>query len=119
LASFGLTMEIFRFDEEVSIPISQLGSRYKIGPLTGPGSRVRVQIIYLGPGGLIGRHEAGERQLFAVVAGSGWVAGEGDRRDLRTGYAAVWEAGESIEAGSAEGLTRSASRETSMCGRWA
>lgn len=44
--------------------------------------------------------------LFAVVTGSGWVSGRGgERRQIRTGQAAVWEPGEEHDAGSADGLT--------------
>jgi GrpB-like predicted nucleotidyltransferase (UPF0157 family)/quercetin dioxygenase-like cupin family protein len=99
-------VKIFRFDEEVSIPISQFGSRFKIGPLTGHNSRVRVQVMHLPPDGLIGRHVTPGQQLFAVVAGSGWVGGaDGVRRDIGPGYAALWEAGEDHEAGTNCGLT--------------
>ena len=99
-------MRTFRFDEEVSIPVTQFGSRFRIGPLTGDDSRVRVQVMHLPPAGLIGRHAALVQQLFAVVAGSGWVRGQvGERREIRPGYAALWQAGEDHEAGSEFGLT--------------
>jgi GrpB-like predicted nucleotidyltransferase (UPF0157 family) len=46
------------------------------------------------------------RQLFAVVAGSGWASGmDGRRWDLTAGYAVLWDAGEAHEAGSEHGLT--------------
>jgi len=99
-------VQILRFDPEVSIPISHFGSNFAIGPLTSPDSRVRVQIMHLTPGGLIGRHRASMKQLFAVVAGSGWVSGQdGKRRTLRAGYGALWEEGDDHEAGTDEGLT--------------
>lgn len=99
-------MRIFRFDEEVSIPISSFGSNFKIGPLTGTDSRVRVHVMHLPAGGLIGRHRAVAQQLFVVVSGSGWAAGgDGRRRDLRPGRAALWEEGEEHESGSDSGLT--------------
>lgn len=99
-------MKIFQFDEVVSIPISDFGSNFKIGPLTGADSRVRVQMMHLPPGGLIGRHRATVAQLFGVVAGSGWVSGgDGRRRTLRSGYAALWEEGEDHEAGTEQGLS--------------
>ena len=88
-------MRIYRFDPEVSIPISHFGSRFSIGPLTADGARVRVQVMHVPPGGLIGRHPAQVAQLFAAVAGEGWVAGgDGARRAITPGYAAVWEPGE-------------------------
>ena len=37
-------MRIFRFDGEVSVPIVAHGSRFRIGPLTGDGAAVRVQV---------------------------------------------------------------------------
>lgn len=99
-------MRIVRFDEEVGVPISEFGSRFRIGPLTGNDSRVRVQMMHLPAGGVIGRHPAGVRQLFGAVAGAGWVSGgDGRRRELRPGYAAVWEPGEEHGAGSDTGLT--------------
>jgi GrpB-like predicted nucleotidyltransferase (UPF0157 family)/quercetin dioxygenase-like cupin family protein len=99
-------MKIVRFDAEVSVPVSRFGSRFKVGPLTGPGANAQVQVVHLPAGGLVGRHEAPVRQLFAVVAGSGWASGqEGRRRNLGAGYAAVWDQGEDHEAGSDAGLT--------------
>ncbi|MGH9008086.1 MAG: GrpB family protein [Acidimicrobiales bacterium] len=99
-------MLIFRFDPEVSIPVSEFGSRFRIGPLVAPRGSGRVQVLHLGPNGLIGRHEAASRQLVAAVAGSGWVSGDDrKRRRLTTGYAALWDRGESHEAGTESGLT--------------
>lgn len=99
-------MRIFRFDAEVAVPIDRDGSDFRIGRLTGDDVHGRVQIVHLAPGGLVGRHPAASRQLFAVVAGSGWVSGgDGSRRPIRTSQAALWEPGEEHEAGSDEGLT--------------
>lgn len=99
-------MEIWRFDPDVSVPVAEHGSRFRIGPLVAPGGSVRVQVLHLGPDGLIGRHPAASRQLTAAVAGSGWVSGgDGEHRHLRTGYAAVWELGELHEAGTDTGMT--------------
>lgn len=99
-------MNIYRFDEEIGLDVDRFGSRFRIGPLTGDNTRARVQVLYLPPQGLIGRHETVLRQLFAVVSGTGWVAGEDRaRRDVSAGYAAVWEEGESHEAGTDTGLT--------------
>jgi GrpB-like predicted nucleotidyltransferase (UPF0157 family) len=99
-------VKIVRFDEEVSVPIESHGSRFRIGPLTGDASRARVQVIYLSPGGLIGRHEATARQLLAIVAGTGWVRGaNGARRQVHAGVGALFEPGEVHETGSDAGLT--------------
>ena len=99
-------MKIFRFDPEVSLPVSRFGSRFKLGALTAPGAHAGVQVVHLEAGGLVGKHEAPASQLFAVVAGSGWVSGrEGRRRDLAPGYAALWEQGEAHDAGTDGGMT--------------
>jgi GrpB-like predicted nucleotidyltransferase (UPF0157 family) len=96
---------MFRFDSEVSLPISAQGSRFRIGPLLGPDARVRVQILHVPAGGLIGRHDATRRQLLAVMAGSGWASGkDGARSNLTPGYAVLWERDEAHEAGSEGGL---------------
>jgi GrpB-like predicted nucleotidyltransferase (UPF0157 family) len=99
-------MDVFRFDEEVSIPISQFESRFRLAPLTGDGTTGRIQVAYLPPGGRVGRHPAASDQLFAVVAGHGWVAGhDGAPRAITPGYAARWHSGEDHEAGTDTGLT--------------
>ena len=99
-------MRLFRFDEEVSLPVADFGSRFRLGRLIGPGSAVAAQVVYLPANGLIGRHPTVNRQLLAVVAGEGWVSGQGeDRRGIRAGWAALWEAGEDHAAGSDGGFT--------------
>jgi GrpB-like predicted nucleotidyltransferase (UPF0157 family) len=99
-------MKIFRFDEEVSVPVIGSGSDFKMGRLTDEDSRVRVGVMYLPPGGRVGRRETAASQLFAVVAGAGWVSGaDGARREVGAGYGAVWERGESLGAGTDSGLT--------------
>jgi GrpB-like predicted nucleotidyltransferase (UPF0157 family)/quercetin dioxygenase-like cupin family protein len=99
-------VEIVRFDEEVSVPVSAFGSQFRIGPLTGDESRVRVQVMHIPPGGSIGRHPASARQLFAVIDGDGWVSGgNGDGRDIAAGYGAVWSPGEEHEVRSPGGIT--------------
>jgi GrpB-like predicted nucleotidyltransferase (UPF0157 family) len=90
----------------VSIPIDSFGSDFRIGPLTGPASRVRVQVLHLAAGGAIGRHPTGVQQLFAVVAGDADVSGaDGKVRRLGPGYAALWVPGEEHDARSDEGCT--------------
>ena len=98
-------MRIFRFDEEVSLPVVRFASRFRLAPLA-DGSRATVKVMHLPAGGLVGRHPAVAPQLLAVVAGAGWVSGgDGARRDVGAGYAAWWDAGEEHEAGSESGLT--------------
>jgi len=99
-------VRIFRFDVEVSIPVSAFGSDFRIGPLTEDDSRVRVQVMHLAPGGVIGRHPTTVPQMFAVVEGEGEVSGsDGKRRAIGPGYAALWDEGEDHDASSIGGLT--------------
>jgi quercetin dioxygenase-like cupin family protein len=64
-----------------------------------------VVVIEIGAGGTVGRHPAASQQLFAVVRGSGWVAGAGGSREaIASGEAVLWDAGEEHESGSDEGL---------------
>jgi GrpB-like predicted nucleotidyltransferase (UPF0157 family) len=88
------------------MPIDHLGSRFRIGPLTGPDSRVRVQVMHLAPGDWIGRHPTAVQQLFAVVAGAAEVSGaDAVPRRVGPGYAVVWEVGEDHDARSEPGCT--------------
>jgi quercetin dioxygenase-like cupin family protein len=83
--------------------------------VTAPGSanaRVRrlapeahVVVIEVGPGGVVARHPAVGAQLFAVLAGSGWVSGgDGARAQISAGEAVLWEPGEEHESGSEDGM---------------
>jgi GrpB-like predicted nucleotidyltransferase (UPF0157 family)/quercetin dioxygenase-like cupin family protein len=101
-----VAVELFRFDQEIAISRTELGAGIKVAPLANEGSRVRMEVMYLPPHGSMGGRIAGGRQIFAVVAGSGWVSGAGgERHDVRVGRAVVWEAGEDREAGTDAGLT--------------
>src|SRR4051812_28113906 len=99
-------MRVYRFDEEVSIPIDQFGSRFRIGPLTGHDTKARVQMMYLPANGLIGRHRTRVQQLFAVVTGEGEALGGNDEhRHVVPGIAVVWDRGEDHEVRTEHGLT--------------
>ncbi len=68
--------------------------------------RYAVTVLHVEPGGHVGRHPAPLDQLFAVVAGAGWVAGEdGNRLAVSAGQAVVFDAGEEHAAGSDGGMT--------------
>jgi len=80
-----------------------LGARAVLGA-RGEG-KTHVYALYFEPGGRIGRHRAGPAQLFLAVAGSGWVEdGDGVRRVIRTGEAALIERGEVHAKGSDSGM---------------
>lgn len=87
-------------EREVTAPGSVRARVRRIAP------EAHVVVIELGPGGLVARHPAVVAQLFAVVAGSGWVSGgEGAREAIRAGEAVLWEPGEEHESGSDDGMT--------------
>lgn len=90
----------------MSIPIDDFGSDFRIGPLTGPDARVRVQVMHLPANGSIGRHPTAVQQLFAVIAGAADVSGaDGGFRRIGPGHAALWLPGEEHEARSEPGCT--------------
>lgn len=93
-----VVVEVFRFGEDVSVPVAKFGSVLRVAPLTGRDAQGTVQVAYLPVGGRVGRHPASSDTLFAVVAGSGWVSGgEGQRRPVWAGYGVRWEVGEDHE----------------------
>lgn len=99
-------MQIYRFDDDSLIPVSEHGSDFAVSPLTGSESHVQITFIRLPAGGLIGRHPAAGPQLLCVVSGSGWVAGADEvPRPVKPGDAAFWDDGEEHETGSATGLS--------------
>jgi quercetin dioxygenase-like cupin family protein len=65
---------------------------------------VQVSIAELEPGGRIGGHHGASRQVFVVLAGSGWVRTETEQAELAAGEAALWEAGEWHESGTEGGM---------------
>jgi quercetin dioxygenase-like cupin family protein len=77
-----------------------------IGGIAKCAGQVRVSVLELEPGGVVGMHEAACPQLFIVADGSAWVrAGEGERVALGKGEAAYWETGELHESITEHGLT--------------
>jgi quercetin dioxygenase-like cupin family protein len=64
----------------------------EIGSGTGP---AHAHVVRIEAGGMIGPHEAGFGQLFHVVSGVGWVAGQDHKRHrLEAGQAAFFSRGE-------------------------
>jgi quercetin dioxygenase-like cupin family protein len=61
--------------------------------------------LRLGPGGVVGRHDAAGGQLLAVVEGSARVSGaEREEVELGRGGAVLWEPGEPHETRTDSGL---------------
>jgi quercetin dioxygenase-like cupin family protein len=99
-------MQLHRFDAAAGRPVTPYGSRFLLAPLADLAGAARAACFHLGPGDLVGRHEASTRQLFCVVAGSGWVAGrDGAQVQVAAGQAAAWDRGEPHGAGTERGMT--------------
>jgi hypothetical protein len=65
----------------------------------------RVHIAAVSPGGVLGRHPTRLWQLFAVITGSGWVAGDdGIRHQIHSGEGVRWSPGERHESGTDDGM---------------
>ena len=98
-------MQIHSFTRSDGKRIDHFGSSFVMTQLTNPEGTARVACFHLGPGDLVGEHEAAVGQLFCVVDGEGWVSGEdGDKRSIRPWEAAHWVTGERHAAGTESGL---------------
>lgn len=78
-------MKLYRFDPSAGSAVDAYGSNFVLPRLAGSDSTsLRAACFHLEPGGVVGRHRATAGQLFCVLAGDGWVAGEdGERRVCR------------------------------------
>jgi quercetin dioxygenase-like cupin family protein len=95
LVSFDATKAITRFDSQGAT----------IGGVASCAGSVRISILELEAGGVVGMHQAACPQLFVVIDGSGWVRpGGGERQPLARGGAALWESGERHESSTEFGL---------------
>jgi hypothetical protein len=66
----------------------------------------RVHVASCAPGSALGRHPTRLWQLFVVISGAGWVAGQdGVRFPIEAGGAVLWSPGEEHESGSEMGMT--------------
>ena len=96
LVTFAPTREITQHDS----------SGATIAGVARASGEVRVALLRLDAGGVLGLHPAVGPQLFLVVAGEGRVqGGEGERHPIAAGTAAFWEDGEVHETTTAAGLT--------------
>lgn len=100
-------MRVIQFDRSESKNVQDFGSRNARASALGHGSgEAHAYIIFLGPGGIIGPHEAGFSQLFVVLDGNAWVAGpDGARLPVSSGQAAYIGRGETHAKGSDAGST--------------
>ena len=80
-------------------------SKVVISPIFISQSETRFACFHIGPGGFIPQHPAVGPQLFCVVEGEGWVAGEdGNKVPIVAGQAAYWAPGETHESGTEGGM---------------
>jgi quercetin dioxygenase-like cupin family protein len=94
----------FGFGPDVAQHIDRFGSDFLISRLV-HSERLHVGCMRLGPGGLVGYHQASTQQVFAVVEGEGWVRGASSERvPIEAGHATFWERGEYHEAGTDRGM---------------
>ncbi|MFR9724806.1 cupin [Streptomyces sp. MS19] len=98
-------MEIFTFDR-AERAVERFGSvgTHATRVATADGGPVSATCLSVAPGGTVGAHPATAPQVFLVVAGDGWVAGEDGRRvPVAAGTGVRWEAGETHSSGSEGG----------------
>ncbi len=63
-------------------------------------------LLHFDAGGAIGRHEAGFGQLFVILTGEGWVAGDdGLRVEVKAGDIVMFDRGEQHAKGSDTGMS--------------
>jgi len=100
-------MRLIEGGRSVAEAIERFASRGASSVRLGSGrGEAHVYTVYVEAGGEIGPHEARLDQLFIVVEGAGWGAGEsGARTPIERGQAAYFERGEIHSKGSDTGMT--------------
>ncbi len=97
-------MRIFEFGAEQGRRVTHHASDFTISRLAHTGG-IHVGCMRLGPGGVVGHHQAANHQILAVVEGSGWTRGErAERTPIAAGQAVYWQPGEWHETGTDAGL---------------
>ncbi|HEX5332575.1 MAG TPA: cupin domain-containing protein [Cellulomonas sp.] len=96
-------MRLFQLPRDALTAFGSTAVSMDFLPRVVDGSECRVTIAHLDAGGILGRHPATLRQMFAVVAGTGEVEADGLTRAIGPGTLVVWEPGEvhQTRAGSA------------------
>lgn len=100
-------MKLIEFSQHFAQPIELFESLSASSVHLADGAgEAHVYCVYFGPGGKIGEHQARFGQLFLVVNGEGWAAGEdGHRVELSAGRGVYFERGELHSKGSETGMT--------------
>lgn len=105
-STYSALMKVLSFDSGAGRHIDLFGSDFLQVPLARCDGEVFVSVMYLAPGGSIGRHRATTPQLFCVVEGEGVVSGgDGIELPVTRGQAALWDEGELHETKTDHGLT--------------
>jgi quercetin dioxygenase-like cupin family protein len=88
-------MEILSFDRALGHEITAHGSTGFAVQALVRAEHVAVTVLHVAAGGEIGRHPATVDQLLLITAGRGRVqGGDGEWREVATGDAVLWTAGE-------------------------
>ena len=99
-------MEIVPLPERM---VTQFGSHHVLMTLAADvtgSARVAIRMARFASSGMLGRHMAPTWQVFTVLSGSGWVAGDdGERTSIGPGQAVIWGPGEQHESGADERMT--------------
>jgi quercetin dioxygenase-like cupin family protein len=101
---YGPGVHVFDFGAAQGRHVTQHASDFTISRLAHTGG-IHVGCMRLGPGGVVGYHQARTHQILAVVEGAGWTRGENrERTPIAAGKAVYWEPGEWHETGTDVGL---------------
>jgi hypothetical protein len=74
-------MQLFRFDAAAGQAPAVFDSQALVSAWIGRvEGEVQIGCMHIGAGGIVGYHQATVRQLFLVVAGTGWVRGADETR---------------------------------------
>ncbi|MFJ8526751.1 cupin domain-containing protein [Bacillus sp. NPDC094106] len=100
-------MELYIFNKEDSNEIGNYNSISAFySKILKTEEATNIGFIHIDPDGIVGYHEAPVPQLFIVVQGEGWVAGEDEKRiNLKSGEGVLWNKGEGHSSGSKMGMT--------------
>lgn len=101
---YGAAVRLFGFGSAEGRHVTQHASDFTMSRLAHTRG-LHVGCMRLGPGGVVGYHQAATHQILAVVEGAGWTRGEApERTPIAAGTAVYWQPGEWHETGTDTGL---------------
>jgi hypothetical protein len=99
-------VEIFQFDRDEKLIERYSSQGLRATRVAAGDGQVHVTCLRVDAGGVIGAHEATDPQLFLIIAGECWAAGQdGVRVPVTAGWGAFWAAGEDHSSGTESGFT--------------